>query len=272
MKPQAVHQSTEDVGPKKHRRGHALIAISLLVIGAIGIILVVQIYLSRQAVYQAAQDEYAIVQSLYLTTQSEKPSERASLSQFHEAQLARVDISALQSLNADCVGWIEIPDTAISYPIVQGSNNAYYLTHTFQKTQNKAGAIFMDYRCATDFSDMHTILFGHNMRDGSMFASLDQYQDASFLALHPIVHIHLADRVLVYRIVLAKQIAQSNRLFSAIASLNDVEAIQKALAVVLAQAADFDENGTYITLSTCVDNGDSAARDIIIAKLESIVQ
>lgn len=78
----------------------------------------------------------------------------------------------LIKINQDTVGWIKIDDTPIDYPIVQTTNNNYYLNHSLNKKLNKAGWIFMDYRVNSDFSDRNTIIYGHDRKDKTMFGSL----------------------------------------------------------------------------------------------------
>ena len=93
-----------------------------------------------------------------------------------------MDLPALQQVNSDVIGWIAIPGTEISYPLVQGTDNDYYLTHTWNQNSSAVGAIFMDCRCSADFSGFNTIVYGHRMNNGSMFAALKHYQKAGFPA------------------------------------------------------------------------------------------
>ena len=90
-----------------------------------------------------------------------------------------IDFEGLRKINEDLVAWIQIPGIGVDYPVVQGEDNEYYLYHTFQKENNKAGSIFLDYRNHDDFTDRRVILYGHNMKDGSMFSNLKQYQEVS---------------------------------------------------------------------------------------------
>ena len=83
-----------------------------------------------------------------------------------------VNFDVLRDINPDCVGWIEIPGTNISYPIVQGRDNDHYLRLNFEGKYSVGGVIFLDHRCDSDFDRTNTIIYGHNMRDGSMFGSL----------------------------------------------------------------------------------------------------
>lgn len=91
-----------------------------------------------------------------------------------------IDWDALLAINSDTVGWIFIPNTNVNYPIVQGTDNDYYLTRDFEYQEGWAaryGAIFMDYRNDFDFSDQVNFIYGHNMNDGSMFAAIAAMRD-----------------------------------------------------------------------------------------------
>ena len=95
-----------------------------------------------------------------------------------------VDFTELTSINGDCVAWIYIEDTAISYPVVQGSDNSYYLKHLFNGRWNSAGCIFLDSRVDSDISDQHSIIYGHHMKDGTMFSGLTKYKKQSYYEEH----------------------------------------------------------------------------------------
>ena len=92
------------------------------------------------------------------------------------------------------VAWIQIPGIGLDYPVVQGEDNEYYLYHTFQKENNKAGSIFLDYRNHDDFTDRRVILYGHNMKDGSMFSNLKQYQDSVFRKNSDSAYLYLPEK------------------------------------------------------------------------------
>ena len=90
----------------------------------------------------------------------------------NDENVSEVDFEKLKNINSDAVGYIEVPNTNISYPVVQAKNNDYYLTYNLKKEYNSAGWIFMDYRNDLDGNDKNIIIYGHNRRDGSMFGSL----------------------------------------------------------------------------------------------------
>ena len=103
--------------------------------------------------------------------------------------LRNMDFAALQEVNSDVLGWILIPYTRISYPLVQGSDNAYYLNHTWKKTSSSVGSIFLECQNSSSLGDFNTIVYGHRMRNGSMFASLKYYDQQSYWVEHPRVYI-----------------------------------------------------------------------------------
>jgi len=96
-----------------------------------------------------------------------------------------VDFTELTSINGDCVAWIYIEGTAVNYPVVQGSDNSYYLKHLFNGKWNSAGCIFLDSRVSKDISDRHSIIYGHHMKDGTMFSGLTKYKNQSYYEEHP---------------------------------------------------------------------------------------
>lgn len=93
------------------------------------------------------------------------------------------------------------PDTAINYPVVQGEDNAYYLGHLFGGEENAAGCLFVDYLCDQDFSSDNTIVYGHNMKNGSMFATLLAYKDETFYKAHPTMQLQTADAVYLIELI-----------------------------------------------------------------------
>lgn len=88
------------------------------------------------------------------------------------------------AINSDFTGWITIADTVIDYPIVRGSDNEFYLNRNIYKKSSDAGAIFMDYRNIGQFNDQHTIIYGHYMKNGTMFGGLHEYKEETYFKTH----------------------------------------------------------------------------------------
>ena len=84
----------------------------------------------------------------------------------------KIDFNKLKDQNNETVAWIKVNNTNIEYPVVKESNNSFYLNHSFDKSNNSAGWIFADYRNKFDNTDKNIVIYGHNMKDNSMFGSL----------------------------------------------------------------------------------------------------
>ena len=98
-----------------------------------------------------------------------------------ETQIVSIDWDYLKSVNEDIIGWLEIENTNISYPILK-DNKLYYLKHSFDKKYNSNGSIFTT--DTSPFIDLQTTIYGHNMKNGSMFSNLAKYLDKDFLYSH----------------------------------------------------------------------------------------
>src|SRR5574344_203257 len=91
-----------------------------------------------------------------------------------------IDFKSLKAKNNDTIAWIKVFNTNIESPIVQTTNNSFYLEHSFNKTYNSSGWIFADYRNTVDDTDKNTIIYGHNRKDGSMFGTLKNVLDSEW--------------------------------------------------------------------------------------------
>ena len=96
-----------------------------------------------------------------------------------------IDFEALAAINPDVVAWIYIPGTNINYPVVQGRDNDHYLYYMFDGGYNRAGCLFLDTNVAKDFSASNSVIHGHNLMNGAMFAGLVEYQNQEFYESHP---------------------------------------------------------------------------------------
>ena len=114
-----------------------------------------------------------------------------------------VNFAELKATNPDIVGWICIPNTPVDYPIMFSGNDDTYLRHTYTKEYNVFGSIFISEDCGTDLSAQHTIIYGHNTKNGAMFGSLKKYKDAAYFNDHPYIYIMMPGMTYKYRIISA---------------------------------------------------------------------
>lgn len=133
------------------------------------------------------EPDSGIISVLYEPLSSENLQDKTEVC-IEKAVLDRY--SELIKRNGELVGWLYIPGTRIDYPVVRGKDNVFYLSHGFDKAPAKAGAVFMDYRNNGGAEQLHTILYGHNMRDGSMFRDLMKYRNEAFLLDHKRIEFH----------------------------------------------------------------------------------
>ena len=103
-------------------------------------------------------------------------------------------IDSAKKKNPDVVGWLTVPGTPIDYLFVQGPDNDYYLHRDINQNYLYAGTVFLDFRCARDFSSFNSLLYGHHMKDGSMFAGLRYFKTKSFFDSHQYGQIYLSDK------------------------------------------------------------------------------
>ncbi len=100
-----------------------------------------------------------------------------------------VDFDALSAINPDIVGWLYCEGTPVNYPVVQGSDNVYYLDHLYSGEKNRSGTLFLDCRCSPYFSDNNSIIYGHHMKNGGMFACITQYRSQEYYDAHPAIYL-----------------------------------------------------------------------------------
>ena len=185
-------------------------------------------------------------------------------------ELMELDLGALTAENGDVAGWIYLPGTDISYPLLQGADNDYYLKHTWEKKWNAGGSIFLDSRAARGLTDFHTVIYGHRMNNGNMFAPLKEYADPDFCREHP--YIYIADGALVrrYEIFAVWEPSVDSLVYtSECASAED----RQALIDLCVGGSEVDTGvrpgpeDHLLTLSTCTGRG-HATRWVVQGRLE----
>lgn len=248
---------------KKTVRKVLIVILLLVFLGSLGMLL------RQQKTYREGEDIYAqaeqlvqrppVVEETPQTPETEPaPQPEPDSDPQPEVPLESLSIEALQAVNSDVLGWIEIPDTALSYPLVQGMDNDWYLNHAWNGQWTSVGSIFVDYRCAADLTDFHTIVYGHRMRNGSMFASLKYYDDQSHWEAHPHVFIRSGEHVRQYAIFAAYEAPVQSPTYTL---PGEEEAARQALIDFALEQSVIDTGlvptaaDRILTLSTCTGDG-----------------
>ena len=150
-----------------------IIRITEVLLG-IAIIAFLVVFYLQTSEYKKSSEEYEELTGFVSQAPPEEKTLAQELSEAGIPALA-VDFEGLLAKNPDTVGWISLPGLGISYPVVQGEDDEYYLHRTFEGEENSSGCIFLESLSKTDLSDYNTFLFGHNMKNGTMFGSLKRY-------------------------------------------------------------------------------------------------
>lgn len=118
-----------------------------------------------------------------------------------ESTKRMIQVKSLQQENSDVVGFLEIENTNISYPVVQGNDNKYYMTHNYKREKSKNGAIFLDKDYDWNIPSNNYLIYGHNLNNGTMFQELLKYANESYYKNHPTISFTTADEECVYDII-----------------------------------------------------------------------
>lgn len=184
-------------------------------------------------------------------------------------KLAAIDLNALRQTNPDVVGWIYIPNSRINYPLMQGEDNTFYLERTWEGSLNAYGSIFLESRNSPDFTDFNTIIYGHNMRNGTMFSSLRSYAVPGYWEKHPYFYIRSDAGVARYDIFAIQSVSTDSIIYGL--GIDTTQRKQQFLRF----AADYSlvdtglmptTDDSIVTLSTCTGNG-HAHRWVVIGML-----
>lgn len=153
------------------------ILLIFFLIALLNIIIIAQEYNKSQTSYENI-DSFIVVEP--------EMSEKNEGSENKDEPTIKVDFETLKTINSDIVGWIYIEDTPINYPIVQGTDNSFYLKHLFNKEYGIAGCVFLDCNNSSNFKDLNSVVYGHHMRDETMFTSIAKYKKQSYYDEHQI--------------------------------------------------------------------------------------
>lgn len=250
----------------KVRKGLGILMI-LLSVCCIGFIVWYEYHKADNAdVYSKVQKE--------AVDNKKKDTDSSDNTEQKDTYVSPIDFDSLKETNPDIYAWIEIPNTKINYPIVQSAeDDTYYLNHTIDGKSGYPGSIYTESLNAKDFSDYNTVIYGHNMKDGSMFQGLHAYEDPQYLTEHPYVYIYTSEKKLTYRIFAAVVYGNEHILNSY--DFTDAYQRQLYLNSVLGsrnmkdsrdESVQVDTDSHILTLSTCI-GGQPENRYIVEAVL-----
>ncbi len=170
---------------------------------ALGILLIVVSGGSMLRAYLEQKHSEDLYSQLAQEAQTEAETEAETAAAEEETQAAYVspiDFQRLWQINPQVVGWLKIPDTAVDYPILHDpESNDTYLYTDIEGNESAAGSIYLDCDNKGDFSDLHNVIYGHHMKNGTMFKDIMNFRDQAFLESHPTVMIYLPDREIELR-------------------------------------------------------------------------
>lgn len=190
----------------------------------------------------------------------------------HLETLASTDLDTLRQVNEDVLGWIFIPDTWINYPLLQGEDNTFYLEHTWEKNPNPYGSIFLECQNSPDMTDFNTIIYGHNMLNGSMFGGLSSFAYQWYWEWNRYVYLVTDEGVFRYEIFSSYQADVDSATYGL--SYNQLKTREDFISMAL-ENSQIDTGiipaptDRIITLSTCTGLGYESRR-VVHAYLKMI--
>ena len=216
--------------------------------------------------YKAIDEEYETIKEEFVT--EEIVIDDAVEEEEVEEVKFQVDFDSLLAINDDVIGWIRFDEPAIiSYPIAQGVDNNQYLRRSLEGEYLTAGTIFVDYQNDDDFRDENTVIYGHNMKNGSMFGQLKKYRDQEFCKEYPYFYIYTVDgREITYQIFAVKVVLDTSEAYDKIYA--DDEEFQGYIdkiyrdALYTSDEVSVSAEDHIVTLSTCV-NGSERDRLVV---------
>ena len=185
-------------------------------------------------------------------------------------KIAEYDFDKLKEINTDIVGFIEVDNTNISYPVVKSSDNSYYLNHSYKKEKNNIGSIFLDYRNDLDNLSKNNIIYGHGRLDNTMFGSLNNLLNKDLLNNkdNHYITITTPNNIMIFKIFSVYTIPKEGYYIKTYFSSNKY--FKEFLETIMKRSiynfnTDVNTNDKILTLSTCKDN--FGKRVVVHAKL-----
>lgn len=185
----------------------------LITVGiGIKVLLILSDYKANDKLYEGAVAEYIKIPTEKPIVPKVSETDTVSEPQWYDA--ISVDFNNIRKASKDCIGWLYFEDVDINYPIVYSGDNDTYLRRSYTGEASTAGSIFLDGRNNPDLEDSNIIIYGHNMKNGSMFAPLKNYlRDKDYASEHQFFQIHKDGKTYRYAIAAALQVDQSDKIY-----------------------------------------------------------
>ncbi len=183
-----------------------------------------------------------------------------------------IDFTALHKISRNAVAWIYVPDTCINYVIAQGDDDSYYLDHMLNGEYSTSGTVFMDSHNASDFTDWNTIIYGHHMKNGTMFAALENYKEQDYYENHPVIYLYTQQYCYEVEVVAAVLAEPTDKIYTISGSEEDKEEILQELQEksYIKTKIKTDKDDNIVTLSTCAYDFEDA-RFVVVGRIKGNV-
>ena len=234
----------------------------------IGMLLCLAVFLFASWKVLNIMGEYKEAEDTYDEVTEQFTDMTQTQSDVQKQELPEIDFDGLIEINDDDKAWIYIEGTDVNYPVLQGIDNNQYLFQSYKKKYLTAGSIYIDYRCDDDFSDKHTVVYGHNMKNGTMFGQMDKYKTDEYLKEHPYVYIIMPDGTWKKYQVFGAYIADVFGQTFILPANDEVEMYNlrkliKTENLIKNPPVTPEEGQKIMTLSTCTEDSDDYNRFVI---------
>lgn len=220
--------------------------------------------------YSEGSKTYDSLTSDIVTTNTIDSSGDETETQTEQAPIT-VDFNNLLDQNGDVVGWLYCENTPINYPVLQSTDNNYYLRRMIDKKYNIAGSVFMDYRSNPDLSSLNTIIYGHNMKNDTMFGTFTEYNEQAYYDEHPVLWFLTPEQDYKIELIAGYVTPSTSDVYKDFYSKDELNAhikdsMEKSTFV---SGVNITEVDSIVTLSTCSYEY-STARYVLIGNIKEI--
>lgn len=254
---------TERRGTRQHR--NKMIMMTVLTVIMVVCIVIVAVYFIKG---RRAESTYEDIQQTAKVDQQEENNDTEQEAHADYAGMPVIDFETLWETNTDICAWITVPGTEVDYPVLRKSDSTelhdvYYLMHTVEDVEGLPGSIYIEPISSPEFTDANTVVYGHNMKNGSMFGSLHDFEDDAFFEENQYAYIVTPEKSLVYQIFAT--VVYDNRHITGTYDFTDKEDYQEFLdsltdnrnmGDLFREGIDVTTDDRILTMSTCISGQD----------------